>query len=190
MKHIAIKQKISFGAWATKSFLKSFMMTLVMVAAIANVTFAGSGMKPVIRNIPEFEKMKSLVGEWEGKSADGSSANVSYTLVSDNSALMEKLAMSGEPEMLTVYHPDGDRLMMTHYCSLHNQPRMRSQTPHQEKDRIVFDFVDVTNLSEPGGGHMHKLVVTFQDKDHFTQEWTYREKEKENTVVIRFERKK
>jgi hypothetical protein len=67
---------------------------------------------------------------------------------------------------------------------------MRSQTSHQEENRIAFDFVDVTNLSEPGGGHMHNLVVTFQDKDHFTQEWTYREKEKESTVVIRFERKK
>jgi hypothetical protein len=85
---------------------------------------------------------------------------------------MEKLAISGEPEMLTVYHPDGDRLMLTHYCSLHNQPRMRSRTPHQEENKIAFDFLDVNNLSEPGAGHMHKLVVTFEDKDHLTQEWT------------------
>jgi hypothetical protein len=190
MNRIATKQKGSFGAWAAKSFLKSFMMPVAMFAAIAGVTFAGSEMKPAIKTIPEFEKMKSLVGEWEGKSTDGSSATASYTLVSSNSALMEKLAMSGESEMLTVYHPDGDRLMMTHYCSLHNQPRMRSQTPHQEKNKIAFDFVDVANLSEPGGGHMRKLVVTFEDKDHFTQEWTYREKEKESTAVIRFERKK
>jgi hypothetical protein len=190
MNHIATGQKGFFGARDTKSFLKSFMMTVAMFIAIAGVTFAGSDMKPVIKTIPEFEKMKSLVGEWEGKAIDGSSANVSYTLVSSNSALMEKLAMSGESEMLTIYHPDGDRLMMTHYCSLHNQPRMRSQTPHQEKNKIAFDFVDVTNLSEPGGGHMHKLLVTLEDGYHFTQEWTYREKEKESTVVIRFERKK
>jgi len=190
MNYTATTQKGSFGAWAMKSLLKSLMMSVIMFAAIANLSFAGSDMKPVIKIIPEFEKMKSLAGEWEGKSIDGSSASVSYTLVSDNSALMEKLAIGGEPEMLTVYHPDGDRLMMTHYCSLHNQPRMRSQTSHQEENRIAFDFVDVTNLSEPGGGHMHNLVVTFQGKDHFTQEWTYREKEKESTVIIRFERKK
>jgi hypothetical protein len=190
MNHIATKQKGSFGGWTAKSPLTSFMMSIALFAAIASLSFAGSDMKPVIKTIPEFEKMKSLVGEWEGKSIDGSSATVSYTLVSDNSALMEKLAIGGEPEMLTVYHPDGDRLMMTHYCSLHNQPRMRSQTTRQEENRIAFDFVDVTNLSEPGGGHMHKLVVTFQDRDHFTQEWTYREKEKESTVVIGFERRK
>ena len=190
MNYTATTQKGSLGAWAMKTLLKSLMMSVIMFAAIANLSFAGSDMKPVIKIIPEFEKMKSLAGEWEGKSIDGSSASVSYTLVSDNSALMEKLAIGGEPEMLTVYHPDGDSLLMTHYCSLHNQPRMRSQTSHQEENRIAFDFVDVTNLSEPGGGHMHKLAVTFQDKDHFTQEWTYREKEKESTVIIRFERKK
>jgi len=37
---------------------------------------------------------------------------------------------------------------------------------------------------------MRKLVVMFGDKDHFTQEWTWREKGKETTVVIHFERSK
>jgi hypothetical protein len=84
MNHITTKQKGSFGAWATKSFLKSFMMSVIMLAAIASLSFAGSDMKPVIKTIPEFEKMKALVGEWEGKSVDGSSANASYTLVSNS----------------------------------------------------------------------------------------------------------
>ncbi len=190
MNHMAAKHKGSFGAWAAMSFLMSFMMALLMFVTIGSVAFAGSPMKSMIKTIPEFEKMKLLVGEWEGKSTDGSSANVSYTLVSNNSALMEKLAMGGESEMLTVYHPDGDRLVLTHYCSLHNQPRMRSQTPRQDGNKIAFDFVDVTNLSAPDAGHMRKLVVTFEDKDHFIQEWTYREKEKETTMAIRFERKR
>ena len=190
MEDWIVTHKDSFSAWPMKVFLKSFMMMLVTFVAMGSMSFAGSAMKPIIKTIPNFEKMKSLVGEWEGKSADGSSAKTSYTLVSNNSALRERLAMGGESEMITVYHPDGDRLMMTHYCSLHNQPRMRSQTPHQENKKIVFDFVDVTNLSAPDAGHMRKLVVTFEDKAHFTQEWTYREKGKESTVVIRFERKR
>jgi len=121
---------------------------------------------------------------------NGKPATVTYTLVSDNSALLERLAMGGESEMVTIYHPDGDHLMMTHYCSAHNQPRMRSQTVAAESKNITFDFVDVTNLSASDAGHMRKLVVTFEDKDHFTQEWTWREKGKEMTVVIHFERKK
>jgi hypothetical protein len=91
---------------------------------------------------------------------------------------------------VTMYHPDGDHLMMTHYCSAHNQPRMRSQKVPMEIKNIIFDLVEVTNLSAPDAGHMKKLALTFVDQDHFTQEWTWREKGKENAVVIRFERKK
>jgi hypothetical protein len=174
--------KVSFGTRHTKDFLKSFAIILAVLAFSVGMCFA--------KTIPEFERMKSLVGEWRGTSMNGKPATVTYTLVSDNSALMERLVMVGESEMVTMYHPDGDHLMMTHYCSAHNQPRMRSQTVAVASKNITFDFVDVTNLSAPDAGHMRKLVVTFGDKDHFTQEWTWREKGKEKTVVIHFERNK
>ena len=165
-----------------KDFLKLIVVVLMAVVLSGGICFA--------KTLPEFETMKSLVGEWKGTSADKKPATVTYTLVSDNSALMEKLAMGGESEMVTMYHPDGDHLMMTHYCSAHNQPRMLSQTVARGSKTITFDFLDITNLSAPDAGHMKKLVVTFVDEDHFTQEWTWREGEKENTVVIHFERKK
>ena len=168
------------GGRHVKDFLKSFAIILVVVAFSAGKCFA--------ETLPEFEKMKSLVGEWKGTSADNKPATVIYALVSDNSALMEKLAMGGESEMVTMYHPDGDHLMMTHYCSAHNQPRMRSQSVSAEIRTITFDLVDVTNLSAPDAGHMKKLVVTFADRDHFTQEWTWAQNGKERTEVIKFER--
>ena len=174
--------RASFGARHMNNFLKSFAIILVVVAFSGGMCFA--------KTIPDFERMKSLVGEWKGTSMDGKPAMVTYTLVSDNSALMERLAVGGESEMVTMYHPDGAHLMMTHYCSAHNQPRMRSQTVAAGSKQITFDFVDVTNLSSPDAGHMRRLVVTFGDKDHFDQEWTWKEKGKENAVVIRFERKK
>ena len=178
------------GTRHMKNFPGLCAIALVTSAFVVGMSFAGSAMAPMSKTIPDFEKMKSLVGEWQGKSLDGSTAKVTYTLVSDNSALMEKLVMGGESEMVTMYHPDGDHLMMTHYCSAHNQPRMRSQKVPVEIKNIIFDLVDVTNLSTPDAGHMKKLVLTFVDQDHFTQEWTWREKGKESAVVIRFERKK
>lgn len=165
-----------------KHFLKSFAIILVMLVFSVGMCFA--------KTLPEFEKMKSLVGEWKGTSMNKKPAMVTYTLVSDDSALMERLAMAGESEMVTMYHPDGDHLMMTHYCSAHNQPRMRSQTVSGEIKKITFDLVDVTNLSSPDAGHMKKLVVTFADRDHFTQEWTWTQNGKEGTEVINFERMK
>ena len=172
--------KVSLGVRHIKVFLKSFAIILVVITLSVGMCFA--------KTIPEFEKMKSLVGEWKGSSMDKKPAMVTYTLVSDSSALMERLAMGGESEMVTMYYPDGDHLMMTHYCSAHNQPRMRSQTVPVGSNNITFDFVDVTNLSGPDAGHMKKLVVTFEDENHFTQEWIWTEKGKKNPVVIHFER--
>src|SRR5512139_3292801 len=151
-----------FGRKEIKDFLKSFAVVLVVLALSVGMSFA--------KTLPEFEKMKSLVGEWKGTSVDKKPATVTYTLVSDNSALMERLAIGGESEMVTMYYPDGDHLMMTHYCSAHNQPRMRTETASTDIKNLTFDLLDVTNLASPDAGHMKKLVVTFADKDHFTQE--------------------
>ena len=182
MEKMAKINRQSLGWKQIKDFLKSFAVVLMVMALSAGICFA--------RTLPEFERMKSLVGEWKGTSMNGNAATVTYTLVSDNSALMERLAMGGESEMVTMYHPDGDHLMMTHYCSAHNQPRMRSQTVSGEIRNLTFDLVDVTNLSAPDAGHMKKLVMTFTNRDHFTQEWTWTQGGKEMTVVINFERMK
>jgi hypothetical protein len=190
MEERTVINEVSSRARYMKSFPGLCAIALVISAFVVGMSFAGSAMAPMSKTLPEFEKMKSLAGEWQGKSLDGNTAKVTYTLVSDNSALMEKLVVGGESEMVTMYHPDGDHLMMTHYCSAHNQPRMRSQKVPMEIKNIIFDVVDVTNLVTPDSGHMKKLVLTFADQDHFTQEWTWGEKGTESAVVIRFERKK
>ena len=166
--------------FGVKDFLKLIVVVLMAVVLSAGICFAGT--------LPEFEKLKLLVGEWKGISMDGKPATLTYTLVSNNSALMERLAMGGDSEMVTLYHPDGDHLMMTHYCSAHNQPRMRSNAVDAGGRDITFDHVDVTNLSAPDAGHMKRLVVTFTDNDHFTQEWTWTQQGRDMAVVITFER--
>jgi hypothetical protein len=182
MKPRTESNKDSLWRMSFIGFLRSAAILLMVVAISAGICFA--------KDLPGFAKMSSLVGEWKGTSMDKKPATVTYTLVSDNSALMEKLAMVGESEMVTMYHPDGDHLMMTHYCSAHNQPRMRAQAVSGDIKNITFDFLDATNLSSPDAGHMRKLVVTFADKDHFTQEWTWTQQGKEKTEVFNFERVK
>jgi len=99
-----------------------------------------------------FEKLKSLVGEWQGTGTQGST-NVTYQLVSNGSALMETLMPPNEPSMVTLYHRDGDKLMMTHYCSFGNQPRMRAEVPAGEIKNLNFTFVDATNMANSSQGH-------------------------------------
>ena len=158
------------------------LVTLFLIGqALTGQTKAGSA----------YEKMKMLEGEWQGTSSDGSPITVSYKVMSAGSALVETLEPPmGESSMVTVYHLDGDNLMMTHYCSAQNQPRMRAKPVSGDVEKIDFSFIDATSLAKPTDGHMHKLVVTFVDNAHFTQQWTFAQEGKEKPETFSFERKK
>jgi hypothetical protein len=136
-----------------------------------------------------FEQLKALVGNWEGTLSKGGTAHVSYQLVSGGTALLERLQVGNEPEMVTMYTPDGTRVAMTHYCNAGNQPQMRTVPITGETKEFSFAFVRATNLASPDAGHMDHLLLTLQDKDHFTQAWTWKEKGKMTTAAFRYTRK-
>jgi hypothetical protein len=92
-------------------------------------------------------------------------------------------------EMPTVYHPDGDRLMATHYCAAKNQPRMVLAPDSASSNTLRFQFLDATNLSSPEAGHMHAVAIEFVDKEHIRQHWTYRDHGKETVDIFDFVRK-
>jgi hypothetical protein len=135
-----------------------------------------------------FEKLISLVGEWEGTNTQGH-VKATYTLVSGGTALMERLQSGAEPEMLTLYTLDGDHLNIIHYCSEGNQPQMRTATITEAVGPLAFKVVQVTGLKSPDAGHMTGLVLSMPDHDHFTQEWTYLNKGKSSTDLFKFTRK-
>jgi len=140
---------------------------------------------------PGFERMKSLLGTWEMKGEDGKVTTLTYSVVSNGTAILETMDAAGEKAaMITVYHPDREALMMTHYCGADNQPRMRCAKPAKDAGSLAFEFVDATNLAAPEAGHMHGLVITFVDADHITQEWTWTGKGKSTPELFRFERKR
>lgn len=86
---------------------------------------------------------------------------------------MNFLKPANEPEMVTMFHLDGPVLMVTHYCSAGNQPRMVASSISHPKE-IAFTFKDATNLASPTAGHMRGLVLTLVDADHHKQSWTFR----------------
>jgi hypothetical protein len=170
--------------------MKPTRTLLILFAAFLIVAGAVSA---VPATTPAWEKLKSLVGEWEGTVAHGESTmpvKISYTLVSSGNSLMERLTTPDGEDMVTMYHPDGSRIMMTHYCASGNQPRMRAEPPTGDVKSLAFSFVDATNLASPQAEHMRNLVVRFQDADHFTQEWTHRKAGKEETGIFKYARKK
>jgi hypothetical protein len=137
-----------------------------------------------------FAKLKTLVGEWEGKTSDGSSRTVRFEIVSGGTAVLETLKAGENETMVTLYHQDGARLMATHYCSAGNQPRMVATAPAGEIKTLKFSFAGVTNLASPKAGHMRSLTISFADADHFSQTWTYRENGKDTPDTFTWVRKR
>ena len=134
-----------------------------------------------------FEKIKSLAGEWEGKGHDDQMTSVSYEVISGGSAVMEVLNEGEDDNMVTVYHLDGDKLIMTHYCSSGNQPRMKAEMI--DDNNINFSFTNATNLAKTSDGHMYKLNFNFDDNNNFSQIWTWIEDGKEMPAAFNWKRK-
>ena len=83
-----------------------------------------------------FEKLKSLVGNWETDKTNMNKATLDLELTSGGTAVLEKFHMveNGKPvEMTTLYYLDGDQIKLTHYCMAGNQPTMRGSYAPETK---------------------------------------------------------
>jgi len=127
----------------------------------------------------QFESLKRLAGTWTGKAGfEGTppvDATVSYRVTSAGTAVIETLFVGTEHEMVTVYHRHGEDLLLTHYCAVGNQPRMKAER-RREGRTIAFKFLDGTNLDPAKDTHMHEATIELVDDQHFRSEWvTFRD---------------
>jgi hypothetical protein len=153
--------------------------------SLAGVVVVLATVMAMAQSQSSFDRLKALAGTWEGKAPNGRTVKVLYRVTSNGSALLSEI--QSEDDMITMFHPDGDRLLMTHYCGAGNQPRMQGTTSPDGKT-ITFNYVDATNLASPETGHMHRLVLNLLDANHHTQEWTFKENGKEMTEKFSLER--
>jgi len=77
---------------------------------------------------------------------------------------------------------------MTHYCSMGNQPRMRSKG--LENGRLDFSYVDAANLKSADAHVMTRLVMSFPDPDHLVHDWTSKQGATEHVGHFEFKRTK
>ncbi|MDP7068240.1 MAG: hypothetical protein QF637_11510, partial [Acidimicrobiales bacterium] len=119
-----------------------------------------------------FERIKSLSGDWISTKGDNKGqVALSVRVIAGGSAVVEREFPGSPMEMVSVYHLDGDKVMLNHYCMLGNQPRMKASAG-DKKDTIVFNFVSATNLASINDAHMHQGKLTFLDKDSIKSTWT------------------
>jgi hypothetical protein len=134
-----------------------------------------------------FDLLKGMEGKWAGKNTQGEPLQVTFRSTAGGSALVSEIHASGKDDMITMFHMDGDRLLMTHYCSAGNQPRMKAVTSNGKS--VSFEFVDGTNIG-PEDGHMQRVTFAKSDANHHTEDWVYVAHGKEVKELFTLERAK
>lgn len=159
-----------------KKFWKQGIAALGLAAVLGAAPFLKAdeeaGMKPPAMPA-EFDKVKSLVGTWKGTADMGGDKPVDVTntfeLTSGGSAVMEKIMAGSPKEMVSMYCSEGGKLVMTHYCSIGNQPKMSLlKTSDNELDFAVKGHAGLGSAKEM---HMHGMNIVWKDADHITEQW-------------------
>jgi hypothetical protein len=144
------------------------------LTALALAVAARAEAQPAAKAAPHpgLERLKKMAGTWVEADKDGKPTSKVVSVVkvtAGGSAVLETL-FPGQPlEMVSVYHRDGADLVMTHYCMLGNQPRMKAD-PNSPPNQLRFKFAGGTNLDPARDKHMHEGTITFVDDDHV--EWS------------------
>ena len=125
------------------------------------------------RKMPRLERLKLLEGTWVAADKDGKPTEqvVSvFKVTAAGTAVHETIFPGTGHEMVSMYHPDGKDLIMTHYCALGNQPRMKLD-PKSPKDELRFKFAGGSNIDPVSDMHMHEGSIKFLDNDRIAWSW-------------------
>jgi hypothetical protein len=116
------------------------------------------------------EKMKKLAGTWVAASENGTPTDqvISIIKVTSGGSAVHETHFPGQPmEMMSVYTADGPDVLLTHYCVLGNQPRLKTEGK-APANQLAFHFVGGDNLDPKKDKHMHEITITIVDNDHIT----------------------
>jgi hypothetical protein len=171
--------------------MKLRKLATAAAALIVTVVFSASLVLAETDAHKSFELLKGMEGNWVGTNQKGQSLQVTFRMTAGGSALMSEIRgmdVKNVPEdMITMFHLDGDRLVMTHYCGAGNQPRMKITSADAKS--VSFEFFDGTNIG-PGDAHMQRATFAHPDADHQTEEWVFLDHGKEMRELFTLERAK
>jgi hypothetical protein len=118
----------------------------------------------------EFERMKSLVGSWTGKTDMGKGPEeitIQYRLIAAGSVLEERCMVGTPNEMVTMYYDKGGKLAATHYCMLGNRPEMALKS--SDAKSITFDLdASCCAFDTKKESHMAGMTIRFDGSDTIT----------------------
>ncbi|MHC5542437.1 hypothetical protein ACYOEI_29795 [Singulisphaera rosea] len=147
------------------------LATLAALVVLASGAHAGEA--TLSDNQARFEALKGLAGDWVEADKDGKPTDklVSrFRVTAAGTAVEETIAPGSDHEMVTMYHLDGSDLVLTHFCVLGNQPRMKAE-PATDSKTIAFKLTSCGNLKSENDNHMNQATFHLVGKDRFQAEW-------------------
>jgi hypothetical protein len=139
----------------------------LLLAAVAGVVAAENDQAKA--GSPEFERMKTLVGSWAGKTDMGQGLvdiTLQYRLLAGGTVLEERSFAGTPQEMVTMYYDQAGKLAATHYCVMGNRPALKFKSA--DAKAIHFDFDATCGINPKKESHMHSLSISFDDADTIT----------------------
>lgn len=124
-------------------------------------------------------RIKTLEGTWVGVSPDGQAGTTEFRVSSAGHVVREVMFPGAPHEMTNTYHMDGESCVVTHYCAVGNQPRMRARLNDghaHASDEIHFHFDSLTNYTKAQDHYMGELAIKFVSPNEFHQIWTSTDK--------------
>ena len=157
--------------------MKQTMCVILVVAAITMPAAWADKDKecpmPTVKNSAELEQMAALAGTWTGtaKHADGKEelVTVQYRVTSGGAAVEETLFPDTPHEMVSMYHDQGGKLAMTHYCMLGNQPQL--ELTSAARGRLALESSAQTRAVLAGQMHMSSLVIERPANGRLVETW-------------------
>jgi hypothetical protein len=157
--------------------------SLVLAPQPAPTSPAATGVTPAQARAA-FEEIKKMAGVWDEQSTKGWQGTRVMQVIAGGTAVLATTKIDPHPgqddSMATLYHMDGDRLMLTHYCVAKNQPRLVATAISSDGKTITFTFLDGTNMKSRDVGHMDGAVITIESPDRHRARWSFYKDGKES----------
>jgi hypothetical protein len=156
----------------------------VSVAAQSNQpkSAAGAPEKTVFDATSAMAYLTTTSGEWmpgSGAQHEHSAtpaaarpgSGVSVKTKAAGSAVVHLYRQGSPGEMETIFHMDGDKLLLTHYCALQNAPVLQF-VKTDKPGELKFVFKGGTNFDPSVDAHLHESTFQIIDKDTVEQRST------------------
>lgn len=170
--------------------MKKLIFILLMSGLIGAAAQAGAGQISLDGPSPSFERLKSLVGTWEGTvmvKGEVHKVAAEYQLTSAGNAILERL-YPGEPyEMISVYYDQGrGKVSLTHFSMGRNTPQLELRAATRTEMRFLLAKESRLNKSKK---HMRSLGLEWIDEDNIVRKWTsFKGSKPQATTVLSFTR--